>query len=158
MSFEIPDIQKVRDGTYENEYKSLYASQSSDLETRVNKWIEGINYSIKFDNTGYNGTAWEMELDAHDIFQHPKFQLYIEKLVQAGYTVKITKPPITLFNIYWEPDMKPELIWYDYDEDMAEHRYKMKRLRYNQTLRYTGYFVLTSILIVLLAIGARFKN
>lgn len=157
MSFEIPDIQKVRDDFYKNECKPVDIPEPTPtLETRVNKWIEDINNSIKFNTTNYNGTGWRMNNDVHEIYQHPKFQLYIEKLVQAGYTIKITKPPIILFNIYWDPDMKPELIWYDYYKYLSDHEETNRKLRLNQTLRDVGYFVLFSVLVGLLATIVRF--
>lgn len=94
--FQIPDIENVRSGQAFKEYTERKVIQPS-LEQRVTEQINHVNRSIVDElYADYPMTCFEIDCV---VLQHPKFQLYVEKLVQAGYKVRIPKSPATIVNI-----------------------------------------------------------
>lgn len=144
----IPDIEKVRNGQYTKERDAKPKEKTVwNIETRVSDVIEDLNDSIKNGDHEYPMTATELGEHEYDVFRHPRFQQYVEKLVQAGYLVRISRPPTTLIEIHWGLDCQAELVWYDYEKEMKEHREILQKQQHNNMIANIKLYSLWAVFI-----------
>lgn len=154
MSFNIPNITKVRNNSCFINLSSGHSSTDEELITvhhlfnteelktidyDVVTWINRINTSIRYgDNMSdkLKRTGWRLNSNYQELLNHPIFKKYLNALVKAGYCIKIAQLPEPCINIYWDVKRLPKLIYLQDNDQEWDDDYKNY---YSSKKSYTDY-------------------
>ncbi len=137
MSFNIPDIEKVRSCSYIHHYadfkfvnvNSLFDKKElTYIDHQIPGWINSINVSILYSDEKIDHlrrAGWKLGKDYKELLDHPMFKRYLNELVKNGYCVKIAKLPEPCIHVYWNIGCCSALIWLEgYDKEWEYERDK----------------------------------